>query len=214
MSGMTCEDVRAVAAEMALDVLPADERARVLDHLDDCPSCHELVDSFVRASDSMLVALPDAPVPAGVASAIRATRPGTTVTTRSGAARGWLVAAAAAVLLIVVAVAAVVSRDDSDGDGPDEIAAQLIAPAGGAEVGSISLEGGDDPWMWVTVAGLDDGTYRCEVEFADGTTTVVGRVVVTGGEGAWDAPIAVDVGDVREVHVVADDGTTVGTAMV
>ena len=212
MSGMTCDDVRAVATELALDVLPADERARALDHLDDCPACRELVDGYVRASDSLLLALPDAAVPSATSTAIRATKPVAPIEVRRRARGGWMLAAAAAVLLVVVAVA-VVAQDGRVDDEPGEVAVALVAADGDA-VGTVSLEGGDDPWIWMAVSGVADATYRCEVVFDDGTTAAIGRLTVTGGHGAWDAPIAFDVGDVSEVRVVSPDGTVVAAATV
>jgi len=212
MSGMTCDDVRTVAAELALDVLPADERARVLDHLDDCPVCRELVDGYVRASDSLLLALPDAPVPSATAAAIRATKPVAQIEVRRRMRGRWMLAAAATVMLVVVAVA-VVAQDEPVEDEPGEVAVGLVAADGDA-VGTVTLEGGDDPWIWMAMAGVDDATYRCEVVFDDGTTAAIGRLTVIGGHGAWDAPIAFDLGDVSEVHVVAPDGTIVASASV
>ena len=96
MSPLRCEEARELAAELALDVLPGDERARVLEHLAGCTSCQAVVDELSLAADGLLLALPEADPPPGFAErTVAAMRP---ARARAGG-RHWLVLTAAAVVL-------------------------------------------------------------------------------------------------------------------
>lgn len=65
MTKLTCRQCRDLAAELALDVLPALERAQALMHLNRCPTCCYAVSSLTFTVDRLIELLPEAQPPAG-----------------------------------------------------------------------------------------------------------------------------------------------------
>ena len=64
MSTTPCDDVRAQAADLALDILDGEERAALLGHLSSCPACRDEVRSLGTVADRLLRAVPaDEPPP-------------------------------------------------------------------------------------------------------------------------------------------------------
>jgi hypothetical protein len=64
-SAQTCQQCRKLAAELALNVLPARERVEALAHLDRCAGCREVVDALTVTVDRLVALLPDAEPPVG-----------------------------------------------------------------------------------------------------------------------------------------------------
>lgn len=62
---MTCQQCHELAAELALNVLPARERVGVLAHLDTCGGCRETVSALTVTADRLVELLPGAEPPAG-----------------------------------------------------------------------------------------------------------------------------------------------------
>lgn len=65
MTDRDCEWLRAVADELALGVLPGQERAEAIAHLDRCPACRERVEHLTFVGDGLLSLLPGSEPPAG-----------------------------------------------------------------------------------------------------------------------------------------------------
>ncbi|MDH6125441.1 hypothetical protein P3T39_002397 [Kitasatospora sp. GP82] len=63
--GLTCEQLREIGAELALGVLPAEERAGAMDHLERCPACREHVHELVLTADALLDLVPGSEPPVG-----------------------------------------------------------------------------------------------------------------------------------------------------
>lgn len=99
MTDRDCEWLRAVADELALDILPGQERAEAIAHLDRCPTCREHVEQLTPVADGLLSLLPGSEPPAGfetrVTDGLRLNRPARRRRPRAGVA----VAAAAATAL-------------------------------------------------------------------------------------------------------------------
>ncbi|HEX8934930.1 MAG TPA: zf-HC2 domain-containing protein [Pseudonocardiaceae bacterium] len=62
---MTCQQCRELAAELALNVLPARERVGVLAHLDACGGCRDTVAAMTVTADRLVELLPAADPPVG-----------------------------------------------------------------------------------------------------------------------------------------------------
>lgn len=99
MTDRDCERLRAVADELALGILPGQERAEAIAHLDRCPACREHVERLSLVADGLLSLLPDSEPPAGfetrVTDGLRLNRPARRQRPRAGVA----VAAATAIAL-------------------------------------------------------------------------------------------------------------------
>jgi hypothetical protein len=65
MTTLTCDELRANAAEMALGILSGTERADALDHMEHCVSCRTLVEGLAQTGDSLLLLAPEADPPIG-----------------------------------------------------------------------------------------------------------------------------------------------------
>jgi anti-sigma factor RsiW len=65
MTEPSCGRVRELAAELALGVLPGDERAAALDHLAGCPDCRKLVRELTGIGDDLLGLVPGVEPPVG-----------------------------------------------------------------------------------------------------------------------------------------------------
>lgn len=68
--GTDCERLREDAAELALSVLPARERATAVAHLDRCPDCRAYVERLTAVGDGLLGLLPGAEPPVGFESRV------------------------------------------------------------------------------------------------------------------------------------------------
>jgi predicted anti-sigma-YlaC factor YlaD len=68
---MWCPEATALE-EMALDVLPAEQRTALVAHLEDCRSCRRYLRGLAEAADQLLLAVPPADPPPGFVAAVLA----------------------------------------------------------------------------------------------------------------------------------------------
>lgn len=190
-----CADVRALCPEAALGLLSGTERAVVLDHVDQCESCRELMHELSSVSDELALLAPNAEPPAGfeqrVLGRLGATRP----------RRRWPIALGAVAAAVMAVVAFALWRAD-DGSSPS-VHQVAMHTASGRVVGDAYIHGGDPTWVFVAVPGWQDGSsteYRLRVTFADGAATEV------AGSGSWATTLPVDAARVTELSLVDGDG--------
>jgi hypothetical protein len=69
---LTCDELRAMAAEVALGILSGAERADALAHMEHCVSCRVLVEGLAQTGDSLLLLAPQAEPPMGFESRVAA----------------------------------------------------------------------------------------------------------------------------------------------
>jgi hypothetical protein len=62
---MTCAQLADVAPQLALGILPGDERGRAVHHLESCAGCRELVAALTAVNDALVAVAPTAEPPAG-----------------------------------------------------------------------------------------------------------------------------------------------------
>jgi hypothetical protein len=188
----SCTDVRALAAETALGLVSGGERGEVLDHLDTCEECRELVHELSAAVDSVLVLSPQAEPPSGFEQRVLA---------RIGVRRrrAWpvVVGAVAAALLLVAGFA--VGRVRSD--GPVAVRELAMRTPTGRVVGEAYLHDGDHPWVFAAVPGWKDDLteYRLRISLDDGRQTEI------PGVGSW-ASVVDDSRHVRALELIDADG--------
>ena len=72
MTTLTCDELRALAAEVALGVLSGTERADALGHMEHCVGCRVLVEGLAQTGDSLLLLAPEADPPIGFESRVAA----------------------------------------------------------------------------------------------------------------------------------------------
>ncbi|SOR76849.1 MULTISPECIES: hypothetical protein [Streptomyces] len=169
MTDRDCEWLRAVADELALGVLPGQERAEAIAHLDRCPTCREHVEQLTFVGDGLLSLLPGSEPPAGfetrVTDRLGLKRPPRRRRPRAGVA----VAAAAAIALgfgfggwavgtAVEGASAPAARSSESSDSEHGlIAASLLAPDH-RPVGRIFTYTGNPGWVYMAVHLGRDGS--------------------------------------------------------
>jgi hypothetical protein len=70
MTSLTCDELRAMAAEVALGILSGSERADALGHMEHCVGCRVLVEGLAQTGDSLLLLAPEAEPPLGFESGV------------------------------------------------------------------------------------------------------------------------------------------------
>ncbi|HEX6476111.1 MAG TPA: hypothetical protein VF005_02460, partial [Acidimicrobiales bacterium] len=70
MTTLTCDDLRSMAAEVALGILSGTERADALGHMEHCVACRVLVEGLAQTGDELLLLAPEAEPPMGFESGV------------------------------------------------------------------------------------------------------------------------------------------------
>jgi hypothetical protein len=225
MVELSCQQFRDLAAELALNVLSARERALAMRHLDGCARCSEILSAFTEVADGLVGSLPEAEPPAGFEDRVVASlTPTRTRRPWPGPARTVsLLGAAALVGAVLLGVAlpsngsdsGVVGLFHSDGSG---VRAVQYAPLmrEDQQVGQAYLYRGDQPWIYLSLAtptpAPDTGTVDCEVVHDDGTVTRVGSVSLDHGRAAWGGPTPASPDSLVGARVVDHTGHTLAVA--
>ncbi|HEY4332906.1 MAG TPA: hypothetical protein VGM78_10070 [Ilumatobacteraceae bacterium] len=196
-------------AELALELLDANERDRLMAHAATCERCRAELESMSTVADRMVLLAPECEVPLGFEQrAIDAMGPA------RSSRRTWLVGMAAALVLLVGVAGVVIGRSTSS-DAPRRSVGQeaALVDAHGAVHGSVLISNPGELLLTMTLSKLDQGTYHCWVTRADGTTTEVAAWPVdASGRGAWVVPLDPSLPTVRAVEVTEDGGSTIATA--
>jgi hypothetical protein len=169
MTDRDCEWLRAVADELALGILPGQERAEAIAHLDRCPTCREHVEQLTLVGDGLLSLLPGSEPPAGFETRVTE-RLGLNPSTRRRRPRaGVAVAAAAAIALgfgfggwaVGTAVEGAPAPPSRSSEPPGSehglLAASLLAPDH-RPVGRIFAYTGSPGWVYMSVDLGRDGS--------------------------------------------------------
>ena len=210
---MDCSEAATMLDELALDVLPGDRRTALLNHLEECPGCRQLLDELSETADALLLAGPVAAPPPGfedrVLEQIQAPRARAQTRLRLFAA-----AAAAALLLAVGGVAgARFGRSGEGGDSGHEFQTVQLISTTGSDIGDVSTYLGPPAWFFMRLDGaLPNGTYRCVLDADDGHTVSVGRLWASSGHGAWGEHVSLDPRHVKTARLLDSTGATVATA--
>ena len=211
---MDCSEAGSMLDELALDVLPGDRRAALLNHLEECPECRRLLDELSETSDALLLAGLVAAPPPGFEKRVLERIHTPPVRARAQSRfRLFAAAAAAVVLLAVGGVAGVQFRRSDEGDsGHDFRTVQLISTDGSA-IGDVSTYLGPPAWVFMRLdRGLPNGTYQCVLDADDGHTVPIGRLWASSGHGAWGERVRLDLRHAKSARLLDSNGATVATA--
>ena len=172
-----CNEIRELAAEVALGISSGEERASVLAHLGRCPACRAELDELSEVADELLLLAPPREPPVGFE---------TRVLDRFGRrpARRWLghfrvAAAALAAGAVTAAVMFAVFSDDRRvaSDYRESLArvngryfdAERLRDATGRTVGQVFGYEGSPSWITVVLSDHVRGKdYRAEIVTRDG----------------------------------------------
>jgi hypothetical protein len=195
-----CDEVRAVAAELALDELTGSERAAALSHLAGCAECRTEVADLAAVADSLLLLAPMEEPGEGFESRVVA-RQGPAGSRR----RARLVSVAAAVAAAVVG-AVIGFALHSDEVGTELPLAAVLVDQRGRAAGSVVVAAGPDRMTCVFEGEAFGGGYSVEVVDDDGEVTDVGSFAFEGVPWSWTVPLPVDAEDVQAVRVLDEGG--------
>jgi hypothetical protein len=167
-----CEEVRALAPELALGIVEGEERGRALEHLADCPGCRRRVEELAEVADQLLLLAPHREAPVGFESEVlqRVLPPPTPPKRRRRLA---LVLAPVAAALAAVAITLAIVGDDLDlasdyrqtleeANGQGFYASGLRTP-GGEEAGTVFTYVGSPSWLFINV----DPAHRADLKGAE-----------------------------------------------
>ncbi|MEU6080966.1 hypothetical protein [Streptomyces sp. NPDC047108] len=232
--GITCEELRnGLGTELALGILPAQERAAAIAHLDHCPGCREHIEQLTLTADGLLGLLPGSEPPVGFEKRVlnRLEVPGKRQLQQRRRNRLRLAAAAAAIAAAFGFGGWAIGDATAGPPAPTASAPatqhgllQADLTSGGDRVGEIFAHPGSPGWIYMSVALDSGGTsgygpasppsgkVTCQLERTDGTTTDVGSYPLKDGRGYWGGPAPVDADTVSGARLVSEDGAVLATA--
>jgi hypothetical protein len=211
MSEQNCARVRDLAAELALGVLPGDERAEVLEHMVGCVECRELVRGLTAVGDDLIGLTPGVEPPVGFEDRVLAR---IVPHRRRRRSRRWLpVSIAAALAAIVFGVSGWLIGTSGGGGEGTELASANLVDASSHTVGQVYSYSGRPSWVYMMIAAdRRTGPVRCELERRSGAPVVIGTFPLANGYGDWGVPDPVDPTTVVGARLVMADGTVLATA--
>jgi hypothetical protein len=204
-----CAEFEDMLDELALGVLPGDQRVEAIAHVEGCPRCRSVVDDLSRTADDILAAIPSREPPLDFCAAVmERVHPSPR---RSRRRPRWGVVAAAAVAGAVLVAGGYAAGGRLGGD-TDELRTVALVAAQGGRVGDATTYP-SPRWYFLRVdQGLPDGAYQCVIDTENGRALNVGSLVVAGGRGAWGGEFSPDPGRLRTARLVDAAGVTVATA--
>ena len=212
---LSCEDVLALAPELALGTLEGTERGAALAHLDRCPTCRAEVDELAAAADAVLISAPEAEPPAGFEAAVL-TRLAEEQRRSAPAPRRHLrtfALAAAACLMAGIGLGLALGRADVRGAPTGELAAAPMITPEGDPIGQAVRSGGDDALVFVAVpdwSGPTDGAtgepFTLRVELDDGGTVERQTLALDPDGHSWAGATGIAGEDIAAVSLVDADG--------
>jgi anti-sigma factor RsiW len=205
---MTCAQLDEVAAELALDLLPGEERATAVAHIEGCERCRRRLVELTAAADRLVgLAPPAEPSPGFEQRVLAAIAPTAAPPAIARRRRPVVIGAVAAAAVAVVVVLAALVTSGTGGSGQRETA--MVAPSG-AEVGDVYVHDGDPAWLLVAVPEWADRwggkPYTVRVTQRDGTVTDLAGGDLAASGGTWGSALPVDASAVRSVALLSADG--------
>jgi hypothetical protein len=203
VTGPTCDEVRAQAADLALDTVCGEERAVLLAHLSSCTACRDEVRALGTVADRLLRVVPPEEPPRGFEDRVLARladQPQPLARRRSRLALAGLGVAAA--LLVVALVGAALLRP-----GRDTLQATMVSTRGGEAVGEVTLTK-EPAGILVAVPGwtpAENRPYDVRLELRSGRSVALGRLQLEQGYGGYGLG-KIDPGDVRRVELLTTSG--------
>jgi hypothetical protein len=229
---VSCEQVRALAPDLAIGIADGQERDAALRHATTCAECRLLVSELSSVADDLLLLAPSHEPPVGFASRTLAQmtasppRPGRRPTRhalrRTAGKRPWVArvaVAAAAAAALALGAGAVYQGTSGDrrladsyrsvlaqGHGSFFAAAPLRSPAG--TLGSVFGYQGEPSWLFATLNLQTARAEHYEVQLVtrDGRHLSLGGTVLGGTHRTWGAQIPVRLTQVSQLRFEAASG--------
>jgi hypothetical protein len=228
---VSCEQVRALAADLAIGIADGQERDVALRHAATCAECRLLVSELSAVADDLLLLAPEHEPPPGFASRTLARmtpsspQPGRTTRRalrRTASTRPWvtrLAVAASVAAALAVGAGAVYQGTSGDrrladsyravlaqGHGSFFAAAPLRSPAG--TLGSVFGYQGQPSWLFATLgqATARPEHYDVQLITRDGRHLSLGQAILGGTHRTWGTQIPVQLAQVGQLRFEAVSG--------
>jgi hypothetical protein len=235
---VSCEQVQAVAADLAIGIADGQERDAALRHAATCAECRLLVAELSSVADDLLLLAPSHEPPSGFASRTLARMTPSTpqprrraprrALRRVGGGRPWVarLAVAASVAAALALGAGVVYQGTSgdrqladsyrsvlaQGHGSFFAAAPLQSPTG--TLGSVFGYQGQPSWLFATLSrpGAQPEDFNVQLVTRDGRHLSLGQTVLGGTHRTWGAQIPVNLTQVSQLRFESASGQATMTA--
>jgi putative zinc finger protein len=218
MSPSGCEEVRELAAELALGIASGEERARAFEHAAGCAACRRELDDLASAADELLVLAPEHEPPLGFETRV-------VDGMRARSRERWrpfaFAAAAATLAALLTSVAmSLASRDDRRlaSEYRDTLAknngtyfeAERLRGIDGRSVGQVFSYQGSPSWILVVLkaGGSEPGRYRAEVLTRRGRRLPLHSFRVGPGGATWAQSLPVRLDDLARIRLVGEQPGT------
>jgi hypothetical protein len=206
---MSCAELEALAAELALGTVAGAERARALDHLAGCAACRELVDDLAGLADRMLLLAPVIEPPPGFESKVLAQMGVAPVRELRPTRRRRLLVGIAAAALVAGLSTAGAAFVASDAERPVEVRTALAADNEGRWRCRAVVYGEKPTWLVVSLDRTDGSSNSYSVEAlraGDPTPLKVGTFSLEQGHGTLARQVDLPAGDLESVRVLDSGG--------
>jgi hypothetical protein len=207
---VTCTELEALAAELALGTVAGAERAGALDHLAGCAACRSLVEELAGVADRMLLLAPVIEPPPGFESKVLA-RIGVAAPVRElrpPRRRRLLVGIAAAALVAAMSTAGATWLA-GESERPVEVRTALAADNEGRWRCRAVVYGEKPTWLVVSLDRTDGSSNSYSVEalrIGNPTPVPVGSFTLDQGHGTFARPVDLPAGDLESVRVLDSGG--------
>ncbi|HKA69263.1 MAG TPA: hypothetical protein VKG85_09125 [Actinomycetes bacterium] len=223
-SPLHCVEARELAPEVALEIAPAEDRARLLWHVADCAGCREVLSELSALADDLLTLTPEHEPPAGFESQVLAQ-----MVDRPPRRRRWrrvALLAAAIVVAALVSGGAVYRAQAPDRRLADSVRATLATAHGlyfasgpvrdpsGAQRGVIFGYQGNTAWIFLTVADPPAGRYSIDAITHTGDRHLLAEDVDLAATGSWGGIIPIAVHEISVVRVIDAAGQLTFTGQI
>lgn len=221
MNDVSCPEVEALAAELALGSVSGADRANALSHLSRCPSCRRLVDELSAAADPLLLLAPEHEPSIGFETRVLAATPapGADHSAPSPApahrrrprrtlGRIGRIAVAAAFVVTAATAGVLVGRAIDDTADPGVRTALAVSANGRATCRAFAY-GEQEAWVFVSLEAPREWTadYRVEVTTeAGGTAANLGTLKLADGTGTLGGTLDVPASKLRSIRVFDGSG--------
>lgn len=215
-----CEVIQDELAELALGVLSGRNRSEVLGHVESCSRCGAELERLSIVADALLQLAPEVQAPLGfelrLAERLQTERlqaEATHPSRRFGRVALFSAAAVMAVLGFGLGALVIPGGGNSQGQSATANLTTANLTSHGHVLGEVMISAGSPAWMFMTVDdGAWPGTVTCDVTYAGGKVQTVGVFRLSGGYGAWGAPLSSSAGQVRSARLIASNGTVLASA--
>jgi hypothetical protein len=225
---VSCEQVRALAADLAIGIADGQERDAALRHAATCAECRHLVSELSSVVDDLLLLAPSHQPPDGFAARTLARMAPSSPQPRRRPTRRWvtrLAVAASVAAALALGAGAVYQGTSGDrrladsyravlaqGHGSFFAAAPLHGPTG--TLGSVFGYQGQPSWLFATLNLKTARPEQFDVQLVtrDGRQLSLGRAVLGGTHRTWGAGIPVNLAQVSQLRFEAVSGKATMTA--